>query len=249
MSLHNYGISREDRAEVAVARKGWDDFFKRIEIENQYQYVPGSSSIKISSSVPPSLSNSDSSTPESDMARSEGKRKSSAFESRIAQSERKAKRAKRADTPISSCNEEERASENFDDPTKFCPERCLFCVRIFKTFDQNLNHMKYGHRFIIPVEGGLSPRAMPPVALIHYLHLKKNNDPPALLEALCGLKRESTSERFSHALNRALDRREQGDFIEEYRRMFQTGSKILHHREAIINDPVLGNRYFSGKGI
>jgi hypothetical protein len=87
------------------------------------------------------------------------------------------------------------------------------------------------------------------MALIHYLHLKKNNDPPALLEELCGLKREPTSERFSQALNRAIERREQGDFIEEYRHMFQTGSKILHHREAIINDSVMKNLYFNGLGI
>ncbi|CAG7559553.1 unnamed protein product [Fusarium equiseti] len=233
MPLHNYGIPRVDSVEESIARQGWDEFFKKIETEDQYHYVSGYSRIMISSSNPLILNNSASSTPESD----------------IAQSERKVKRVKRADTPILTPDKEERASENFDDPTKFCPERCLFCLRTFESFDLNLDHMKYRHRFIIPLVGGLSPHAMPPMALIHYLHLKKNNDPPALLEKLCGLKREPTSERFSHALNRAIDHREQGDFIEEYRHTFQTGSKILHHREAIINDPAMRNLYFSGKEI
>jgi len=245
MSLHNYGVSSEDRAEVAVARKGWDDFFKKVETENQYQYVSGYSLIKISSSNPLILSNSAASNPESDIAQSEGKRKPSAFGSHIGQTERKGKRAKRTDTPMPTPDEEECASENFDDPTKFCPERCLFCLRIHRSFDQNLDHMKNMHKFIIPFEGSLSPLSMPPEALIHYIHRLKKNDPPALLEELCDLgKRNPTSELFSHALNRAIARRERGDFIEEYRLRFQTGSKISHHREAIIDDPVMARLYF-----
>ena len=74
--------------------------------------------------------------------------------------------------------------------------------------------------------------------LFRSIHRLKNNDPPALVEELCNLENtQPTSELFSHALNRAIARRERGDFIEEYRRRFRTGSKISHHREAIINDP------------
>lgn len=245
MALHDYGAPRVDSVEESIALQGWDDFFKKIETEDQYHYGSGYSRIMISSSNPLILSNSASSTPESDIAQSEGKRKPSAFGSRIAQSERKAKRAKRADTPMPTPDEEECASENFDDPTKFCPERCLFCLRIYRSFDQNLDHMKNMHKFIIPLEGSLSPLSMPPEALIHYIHRLKNNDPPALLEELCDLgKRNPTSELFSHALNRAIARRERGDFIEEYRLRFQTGSRISHHREAIIDDPVMARLYF-----
>ena len=87
---------------------------------------------------------------------------------------------------------------------------------------------------------------MPPMALIHYIHRLKNNDPPALVEELCDLgQRKPTSELFSHALNRAIARRERGDLIEEYRRRFRTGSKISHHREAIIHDPDMAKLYFT----
>ena len=243
MSPHNYGISREDRAEMEVARKGWEDFFKRIEQEDQHHYAPGSSSTNITSSNPPGPSSSASSTPGSNIAQSQGKRKSSAVEGHMNQSERKTRRIERADT---STDEEEGASESPDDPTKFCPGRCLFCIQICQSFDQNLDHMKYNHHFFIPFEGSLSPRAMPPMALIHYIHRLKNNDPPALLEELCDLeKTPPTSELFSHALNRAIARRERGDFIEEYRRRFRTGSKISHHREAIITNPDMAKLYFT----
>ena len=92
MSSHNYGTSREDRAEMEVARKGWEDFFKRIEQEDQHHYAPGSSSTSITSSNSPGPSGSASSTPESDIAQSQGKRKSSAVEDHMDQSERKARR-------------------------------------------------------------------------------------------------------------------------------------------------------------
>ncbi|KAJ4123105.1 hypothetical protein NW768_010099 [Fusarium equiseti] len=226
MPSHSDGTSRKDSDMESVARQAWDDFFKEIETENQHD--PGSSLIKISSNNPPSLSNSASSSSESHVAQSKGKRKLSAPKESVSEE----------------CAPSRPVSENSDDPTKFCPERCLFCLQTSEHFDQNLAHMENWHRFIIPLEGGLSPHAMPPMALIHYLHLKKNNDPPALLEELCELKSKPTSERFSHALNRAIARRKQGDFIEEYRHMFRNGSKISHHREAIVNDPVLGNLYF-----
>ena len=58
MPLNNYGVSREDRAEVEVARKGWDDFFKKIEQENQHHYAPGSSLTNTTSSNPPGPSSS-----------------------------------------------------------------------------------------------------------------------------------------------------------------------------------------------